>query len=171
VAGCVARRKLRRIQVEPYTRALIKRGLMKGEPRENISLEVEEGMMFLAAIGMELVEGLADLGGAIDRVSKEVEASKVNTARNMGSIDRRVAKVDQQVVQLEEHWAHVQMVEVLNMGWRASFNTLLDRTAHVLRGHQGEINDMKVVMEVQLRTIVVQSMLISVMVMQIDNLQ
>jgi hypothetical protein len=148
-AGCVAKRKLRRIQVEPYVGALIKRGLMKGEAWENISPEVEEGMMFSTVIGIELVEGLADLGDTIDGVSKEVEVTKANTTRNVGSINRRVAEVDVRVVALEEHRDHVQMVEVANMGWKASFDTLLDQTAHVLRGHQGEIDDMKVVMELQ----------------------
>jgi hypothetical protein len=66
VARMVGRRKMHQMEVSPYAGALLKRGLMKGEPRENISPKVEEGMMFTSVVGVELTVGLVDLGKVVD---------------------------------------------------------------------------------------------------------
>jgi hypothetical protein len=90
---------------------------------------------------------------------------------NPNSINQWVVEVVARVKGLEEHCQHIQMVEASMMGWRVFFDTLLDWKAHILCSHQGEIDDMKVVLEVQTLTIMAQSALITNLSDQVQNLQ
>ena len=58
IAGMRGRRQMRRMRLEPYTDALIRRGFYKKEPRETAHPVLEDAMMYTSAVGMELMEGL-----------------------------------------------------------------------------------------------------------------
>ena len=59
VAGMKARRKMRRMRINLYLDTLIRRGLHKKELKETANPILEDAMMYTAAVGMELMEGLA----------------------------------------------------------------------------------------------------------------
>ena len=78
---------MRRIHVAPYAEALMKRGLMKGEPQENISPEVEEGMMFSAVLAVEIAEGMANLGDEVTEGKAMVDSKVAVLLRKIEAVD------------------------------------------------------------------------------------
>ena len=59
IAGMRGRRLMRRMRIDPYPDALIRRGLHKKEPRETANPILEDVMMYSSAVAMEIMEGLA----------------------------------------------------------------------------------------------------------------
>jgi hypothetical protein len=170
-AGVVGRRKLRRIHVAPYTEALMKRGLMKGEPRENISPEVEEGMMFSAALVVEIAEGMADLGDEVTEGKAMVDSKVAVLLRKIEAVDHRGGEMAEEVRGLKEHREHVQVVEASNAGWRSASERYFDRVSVVLRDQDVEIAALKEVVCMQTRVMAVQSAMISALTTQVKGLQ
>ena len=72
VAGMRGRRLMRRMRIDPYPDALIRRGFYKNEPRETAHPILESAMMYTLAVGMEIMEGLAIVQDAVDRDRKSV---------------------------------------------------------------------------------------------------
>ena len=64
--GMKARRKMRKMRIDPYPDAIIRRGLSKKESKEDVDPILEDAMMYTAAVGMELMEGLAMVQDAVD---------------------------------------------------------------------------------------------------------
>ena len=76
IAGMKGRRLMRRMRINPYPDALIRRGLYKNEPRETAHPILESAMMYTSAVGMEVMEGLAIVQDAVDRSTLEASERK-----------------------------------------------------------------------------------------------
>ena len=155
----------------PYASALIKRGLTKGEPRETIAPEVEEGMMFSAALGVEIAEGMADLGDEITEGKAEVNAKVAVMLRKIEAVDHRGAGLAEEVQGLKEHREHVQVVEASNAGWREASERYFTRVSAVLRDQDVEIAALKEVVRAQTRVMAVQSAMVSALTTQVEGLR
>ena len=71
-----ARRKMRKMRIDPYLDAIIRRGLSKKEPKEDADPILEDAMMYTTSVGMELMEGLAMVQDAVDRSALETSERK-----------------------------------------------------------------------------------------------
>jgi hypothetical protein len=170
-ARVVGRRKLRRIHVAPYMEALMKRGLAKGEPWENISPEVEEGMMFSAALAVEIAEGMANLRDEVTEGKAMVDSKVAVLLRKIESVEHRGGEMAEEVRGLKEHREHVQVVEVSNAGWRSASERYFDQVSAVLRDQDAELAALKEVARAQSRVMAVQSAMISALATQVEGLR
>ena len=110
VTGMKARRKMRKMRIDPYLDALIWRGLHKKELREDVDPILEDMMMYTAAVGMELMEGLAMVQDAVDRSALEtlerkveVDGALVRLCHQLGQRDDRVAVIKEWKGDVTEH--------------------------------------------------------------------
>ena len=171
MAGVVGRRKLRRIHVAPYAEALMKRGLMKGEPRENISPEVEEGMMFSVALAVEIAEGMANLGDEVTEGKAMVDSKVAVLLQKIEAVDHRGGEMAEEVQGLKEHREHVQVVEASNAGWRSASERYFDQVSAVLQDQDAELAMLKEVARAQTRVMAVQSAMILALATQVEGLR
>ena len=102
VAGMKARRKARRMRIDPYPEALLRRGLTKKEAKETADPVLEDGMMYTAAMGMELMEGLAMVQDAVDRSALETSERKVEVDRALVRLRHQLGARDDRVIILKE---------------------------------------------------------------------
>ena len=63
-----ARQRLMSLRVDPYPDALLRRGLKRQEARETTNPILEEGMMYTAMMGVELLHRMADIIDMVDRM-------------------------------------------------------------------------------------------------------
>ena len=76
IASMKGRRLMRKMRIDPYPDALIRRGLYRNEPRETAPPVLESAMMYTSAVGMEIMEGLAIVQDAVDRTALETSERK-----------------------------------------------------------------------------------------------
>ena len=93
---------MRRMRLEPYTDALIRRGFYKREPRETAHPILEDAMMYTSAVGMEIMEGVAIVQDAVDKSvletserKAEVDGALVRLRHQLGARDDRVAVIEE----------------------------------------------------------------------------
>ena len=91
---------MRRMRLEPYTDALIRRGFYKGERRETAHPVLQDAMMYTSAVGMEIMEGLAIVQDAVDTAAlerserkAEVDGALVRLCHQLGARDDWVAVI------------------------------------------------------------------------------
>ena len=72
-----AQRKLRKMRINPYPDAIIRRGLHKKEHQETADPILEEAMMYTLVVGMEMLCGMADIIDTVDRMVLEELERKV----------------------------------------------------------------------------------------------
>ena len=101
LAGMRGRRLMRRMRIDPYPDALIRRGFYRNKPRETAHPILESVMMYTSAVGMEVMEGLAIVQDAVDRSTletserkMEVDGALVRLRHQLGRRDERVAVID-----------------------------------------------------------------------------
>ena len=75
--GMKARRKMRKMRINPYPDTILHQGLHHKEPRETINLMVEELMMYSAIVGTEMLCGMADIIDMVDGMVLEQSEAKV----------------------------------------------------------------------------------------------
>ena len=102
VVGMKARHKARRMRINPYLEALLRRGLTKKESKETADPILEDGMMYTAAVGMELMEGLAMVQDAVDRSALEASERKAEVDRAMVRLRHQLGARDDRVVIIED---------------------------------------------------------------------
>ena len=101
---------MRKMRIDPYPDAIIRRGLHKKEARETADPVLEEVMMYTAIVGMELMEGLAMTSDAVDRMALEASERKVEVDgaivrlhHQLGARDDHVAIFDEWKGEVTEH--------------------------------------------------------------------
>ena len=77
VAGMKARRKLRKMRINPYPDAVLHCGLHQKETQETVDPLVEESMMYSAVVGTEILCGMADIIDMADGMVLEALERKV----------------------------------------------------------------------------------------------
>ena len=98
VTAMKACRKMRRMRIDPYLDALIRRGLHKKELKETADPILEDTMMYTAVVGMELMEGLAMVQDMVDRTALETSERKVE-------VDRAIVQLQHQMGRRDDHIA------------------------------------------------------------------
>ena len=121
--GMKARQKMRKMRIDPYLDAIIRRGLHKKEPRETADPVLEESMMYTAIVGMELMEGLAIVHDAVDRTVLEtserrakVDGDIVRLHHQLGQRDNRIDMIDEWKGEVTEHMWDIREAQGLIRG-------------------------------------------------------
>ena len=96
------RRLMRRMRIDPYPDALIRRGLYKNEPRETAHPVLEDVMMYTSAVGMEIMEGLAIVQDAVDRSTLEASERKAEVDGALVRLRHQLGHRDDRVTILED---------------------------------------------------------------------
>ena len=96
------RRLMRRMRIDPYPGALIRRGLYRREPRETAHPILEDAMMYTSAVGMEIMEGLAIVQDAVDRLTLEASERKAEVDGGLVRLHHRLGQTEQRAVVVEE---------------------------------------------------------------------
>ena len=101
-AGMKAWQRLRKMRIDPYPDAILHRGLHRREVREMIGPMVEEGMMYAAMVGTEMINGMADIIDTVDGMvleqserKVEVDGAIVRLRHQLGRRDIRVAVIEE----------------------------------------------------------------------------
>ena len=102
IAGMRGRRQMRRMRIDPYPDALIRRGLYRNEPRETAPPVLESAMMYTSAVGMEIMEGLAIVQDAVDRSTLEASERKTEVDGALVRLRHQLGHRDDRVVVIEE---------------------------------------------------------------------
>ena len=123
VTGMKARRKMRKMRIDPYPDAILRRGLHKKELREDADPVLEDSMMYTAVVGMELLEGLAIVYDAVDWSALEASERKVEVDRapvclrhQLGHRDDRAAVIDEWKGEVTEHMRDIGEAQGLVRG-------------------------------------------------------
>ena len=96
VTGMKAHQKMRKM-----------RGLHKKEPKETANPILEESMMYSAMIGVELLEGLAIVHDAVDRLVLEASERKVEVDRSIIQLRHQMGRRDNCIVVIDKWKADV----------------------------------------------------------------
>ena len=115
IAGMKGRRLMRRMRIDPYPDALIRRGLYKNEPRETAHPILEDVMMYTSAVGMEIMEGLAIVQDAVDRSALETSERKAEVDGALVRLRNQLGHRDDWVVILED-WQRDATVHMRDIG-------------------------------------------------------
>ena len=113
--GMKARRKMRKMRIDPYPDALIRRGLYKKEPREDTDPILEDAMMYTASVGMELMEGLAMVQDAVDRLALEMSERKVEVNGALVGLRHQLGCRDDHIMIIDE-WKEDATVHMRDIG-------------------------------------------------------
>jgi len=105
--GCVLHRQLDRLEVGPYQKALLKRGLSKREEEEESSSDLRQAMEYSAAVGMMLVNNLASVN---ERVGNALDVQ----SDRIGEWWEDYQESDVRMMSLEE-WKDVTMADLASL--------------------------------------------------------
>jgi len=103
----VSRRQLDRLEVGPYQKALLKRGLSKREEEEEESSDVRQAMEYSAAVGTMLVDDLASVN---ERVGNALDVQ----SDRIGEWWQDYQERDVRMTSLEE-WKDVTMADLASL--------------------------------------------------------
>ena len=95
-------RKLRKMRIEPYLDAILRRGLSRKEPRENANPILEEAMMYSMVVGTEMLCRMADIIDMVDGMVLEASERKVEVDRAIVCLHHRMGKVETYASVVEE---------------------------------------------------------------------
>ena len=102
VTSMKARRKLRKMRIEPYPDAVLRQGLNQKEPRENANPVLEEAMMYSTVVGTEMLCGMADIIDTVDGMvleglerKVEVDGAIVRLCHKMGRVETWVSVIEE----------------------------------------------------------------------------
>ena len=115
VAGMKARRKLRKMRIEPYPDAVLRQGLHRKEARETIDPLVEESMMYSAAVGTKMLCGMADIINTVDGMVLEQSERKVEVDGAIVRLCHQMGRRDDRIVVIEE-WKEDVSVHMWDIG-------------------------------------------------------
>ena len=93
---------MRQMRIDPYPDALLRRGLSKKEVREDADPILEDSMMYTAAVGMELMEGLVMVQDAVDRSALETLERKVEVDGALVQLHHQSGRRDDWVAIIDE---------------------------------------------------------------------
>ena len=93
---------MRRMRIDPYPDALIRRGLHKKEPRENADPILEDAMMYTLGVAMEIMEGLAIVQDTVDRTALETSERKAEVDGALVRLRHQLGHQDDRVMVIEE---------------------------------------------------------------------
>ena len=102
VTGMKAHRKMRKMRVDPYPDAVLRRGLHRKEARETADPILEEAMMYSAMVGVELLEGLAIVHDAVDQSTLEVLERKVEVDGAIIQLRHQLRRTDDHIAIIDE---------------------------------------------------------------------
>ena len=102
VTGMKACRKMRKMRVDPYPDAVLRRGLLRKEVKETADPILEEVMMYSAVVGVELLEGLAMVHDAVDRSALEASERKVEVNRAIIQLRHQLGRRDDCIAIIDE---------------------------------------------------------------------
>ena len=97
-----ARRKLNKMQINPYPNAILQCGLRRREERENADPILEEAMMYSAVVGMEMLSGMADIINIVDGMVLEESERKVKVDGNIACLKHKMVRTEMRVSVMEE---------------------------------------------------------------------
>ena len=115
VAGMKGRRLMRKMRIDPYPDALIRRGLHKKELRETAEPILEDSMMYMAAMGMELMEGLGIVQDAVDWATLEASERKAEVDGALVCLRHQLGHQDDRVAMIEE-WKEDVTIHMRDIG-------------------------------------------------------
>ena len=146
IAGMRGRRLMRRMRLEPYMDALIRRGFYKKEPRETAHPVLENAMMYTSAVGMEIMEGLAIVQDAVDTAAlerserkAEVDGALVRLRHQLGARDDRVAVIEEWKEDVTTHMWDIGEAQGLVWGRLSEAEYRLAQHQAILRAQTEEL--------------------------------
>ena len=167
IAGMRGRRLMRRMRIDPYPDALIRRGFYKNEPRETAHPILESAMMYTSAVGMEIMEGLAIVQDAVDRGTleaserkTEVDGGLVRLRHRLGQTEQRAAVVEEWKEDVTTHMRDIGEAQGLVRGRLSEAEYRLTQHRAILRAQTQELELMGGVVAHQTEVIEAQRRLI-----------
>ena len=146
IAGMRGRRLMRRMQLELYTDALIRRGFYKSEPRETAHPVLEDVMMYTSAVGMEMMEGLAIVQDTVDASAlerserkAEVDGALVRLRHQLGARDDRVVVIEEWKEDVTTHMRDIGEAQGLVRGRLSEAEYRLAQHQAILRAQSDEL--------------------------------
>lgn len=102
--GMIGRCKLNRLHVEPYLRAVLKRGMKRREGWETADPILKEVIMYSTAVDMdvELLEGMVSIIDTMEMVEVKVIKQKEKVGANFQKLDNSVGVIDMRVEIIKE---------------------------------------------------------------------
>ena len=139
-------RKLRKMRIDPYPNAVLRRGLKRREPRENANPILEEVMMYSAVVGTEMLCGMADIINMVDGMvleeserKVEVDGSIVRLHHKMGRTEMRVLVVEEWKGEVTEHMRDIGEAQGGIRGQLSEAEAPLTQLQGIVMGQSREI--------------------------------
>ena len=102
VVGMKVRGKLRKMRIDPYPDAVLRRGLHRKEAHEKIDPLVEESMLYSAVVGMEMLCGMADIIDTVDEMVLEQSEQKVEVDGAIVQLRHQLGRRDDWISVIED---------------------------------------------------------------------
>ena len=102
VAGMKARRQLRKMRINLYPDAILRRGLHHKELRETVDPLVEESMMYSMVVGTEMLNRMVDIIDTVDGMVLEQSERKVEVDGAIVQLRHQLGRRDDRVAVIEE---------------------------------------------------------------------
>ena len=161
------RHKIRKMRIDPYPDALLRRGLRKKEPQETAEPILEEAMMYLAAVGMEMMEEIVIVHDAVDRSTLEASERKAEVDRSLVQLwhqlrrrDHWIAIIDEWKGEVTEHMRDIGEAQGLVRGRLSEAEYHLDQLQALAAAQHWEIDLLGGVVIRQLEVINIQRWLL-----------
>ena len=106
---------MRKMRIDPYPDALLCRGLSKKETKEDADPILEDSMMYTAAVGMELMEGLAMVQDAVDQSALETSERKAEVDGALVRLCHQLGRRDDQLM-IVKKWKEEVTGHMRDMG-------------------------------------------------------
>ena len=94
--------KMRSMRIDPYPDAIIRRGLLRKEPKENANPILEEVMMYSAVVGVEMLSGMADIIDTMDGMVLEQSERKAEVDRAIVQLHHSLGRRDERMTIVED---------------------------------------------------------------------
>ena len=105
-----ARRKLRKMRIDPYPDAILCWGLHRKEAWDTIDPMIEESMMYSTVVGTEMLCGMVDIIDTVDGMvleqserKAEVNGAVIRLCHQMGRRDDRISVIEEWKGDVTEH--------------------------------------------------------------------
>ena len=141
-----ARRKLRKMRIEPYPDAILRHSLKRREPRENTDPVLEEAMMYSAIVGTEMLCGMADIINTVDGMvleeserKVEVDGSIVQLCHKMRRTEMRVLVVKEWKGEVTKHLRDIREAQGGIQGRLLEVEARLTQATAIIMGQSREI--------------------------------
>ena len=147
VVGMKARRKMRKMRIDPYPDTILRQGLHRKEAQETIDPMVEEAMMYSAVVGTEMISGMADIIDMVDGMVLEQSERKVEVDRAIVQLRHQLGRRDDKIMVIEEwkgnvteHMRDIGEAQGLIWGWLLEVEQRANQLQVLLVGARREVD-------------------------------